>query len=153
MSESVGSCCESLTCQCCLRRYSYDCLIKESVWLCQTRVPNQSSMHKKYLFALNACLNVCLFVLNACDILYLLQGSQRDRNHQSSHQNRAQDLLKIENKKIVIFGKTVPREFSPWRCRLRLPKTIGKYSLNVMCCNKLRIDNQRCSGGKMVVKR
>ena len=77
--------------------------------MCQTRVSNQPSTHTKYLFVLNACLNVCLsvclFVLNACDILYLLQGSQWDRNHQNSHQNRAQDLLKIEGTRIIIFGQ------------------------------------------------
>ena len=27
--------------------------------------------------------------------------------------------------------------FSPCRCRFRFPKTIGKYSLNVMCCKRV----------------
>ena len=112
--------------------------------MCQTRVSNQPFTHAKYLFA---------SWIPAYDILHLLQGSQWDRNHQSSHQNRAQDLLKIEGTRIIIFGKNVPRKFSPWRCRLRLPKTIGKYSLNVMCCNKLSIENQRWQdGGKKMIK-
>ena len=116
-------------------------------------VPNKSTQpvfHARKIFVWFECLFECLFVLNACDILHLLQGSQRDRNHQSSHQNRAQDLLKIENKNIIIFGKTVPRKSSPWRCRLRLPKTIGKYSLNVMCCNKLSIENQQWQDGVLL---
>ena len=121
-------------------------------------VPNKSTQpafHARKIFVCFECLFECLFVffvLNAYDILYLLQGSQWDRNHQNSHQSRVPDLKgwDLRTRRLFFFGNTVPRKSSPWRCRLRLPKTIGKYSLNVMCCNKLSIENQRWQDGGII---